>query len=85
MPPRTRRRIGRPPVGPKGQKRSEMRHQVTARISDSDYLLLRALGAALNTSQADVVTRGLAALYESLSPDARQIVRSLVRRGHETD
>jgi len=57
-----------------------MRHQVTARISDTDHRLLSALGAVLNTSQADVLARGLGVLYDNLPTASRQIVRALLRR-----
>jgi hypothetical protein len=56
-----------------------MRHQVTARISEADYQLLRALSAALQVSHVDVVTRGLAALRSTLSPAEQKIVRTLMR------
>ena len=60
-----------------------MRHQVTARIADADYALLRALAAALQTSQADVIAQGLAALKATLTPEARKLVQLLERRGAE--
>ena len=56
-----------------------MRHQVTARIPERDYRLLRALGAALQTSQADVIARALAALAASLPADTRKVVEVLKR------
>ena len=58
-----------------------MRHQVTARISASDYRLLRALSAVLHTSQADVVTRGLVALKASLPTGTQRIVNALLKNG----
>ena len=57
-----------------------MRHQLTARITDEDYALLRALAAALNTSQADVVARAMAALLENLPADVRKVVAVLQRQ-----
>ena len=75
-----KRRVGRPAAGPGGQKRTEMRHQITARVPDDAYSLLHALGAALDTSQADVVVRGLTALRETLPTDVRRIVDALQRR-----
>ena len=78
--PSRKKSPGRPPVGPGGEKRSEMRHQVTARVPEADYRLLRALSAALQTSQAEVLTRGLAALNASLAPDVRRVVKALVAR-----
>jgi hypothetical protein len=57
-----------------------MRHQVTARVPEADYRLLRALSSALQTSQAEVLTRGLMALNASLSPDVRRVVKALVTR-----
>ena len=75
-----KRRVGRPAAGPGGQKRTEMRHQVTARIPDDQYSLLRALAAALNTSQAEVIVRGLTALTQSLPADVRRVVNVLQRQ-----
>ena len=75
-----KRRVGRPAAGPGGQKRTEMRHQVTARIPDDDYALLLALAAALQTSQAEVLVRGLTALTQALPPDIRKVVTVLRRR-----
>jgi hypothetical protein len=57
-----------------------MRHQLTARISDDEYALLRALAAALHSSQADVVVRGLNALHDSLPADVRRVVQILRRQ-----
>jgi len=81
MKPDEKRRVGRPAAGPLGAKRTEMRHQVTARIADEDYALLRALAAALHTSQADVVARALTALTQTLPSDIRKVVQVL-RRQH---
>ena len=75
-----KRRVGRPAAGPSGQKRTEMRHQVTARIPDDSYALLRALAGALQISQADVVVRALAALTDTLPPDVRRVVQVLQRQ-----
>ena len=75
-----KRRVGRPAAGPEGQKRTEMRHQVTARIPDGQYALLRALSAALQISQADVVVRALTALTETLPADVRKVVQVLQRQ-----
>jgi hypothetical protein len=75
-----KRRVGRPAAGPGGQKRTEMRHQVTARIPDGPYALLRALSAALQLSQADVVVRALAALTDTLPADVRKVVQVLSRQ-----
>ena len=75
-----KRRVGRPAAGPGGQKRTEMRHQVTARIPDDEYALLLALAAALQTSQAEVLVRGLTALTQTLPPDIRKVVTVLRRR-----
>lgn len=76
-----KRRVGRPAAGPGGQKRTEMRHQVTARIPDDGYGLLLALAAALRTSQAEVLMRGLTALMRTLPPDIRKVVKVLQRQG----
>jgi len=75
-----KRRVGRPAAGPGGQTRTEMRHQVTARIPDGPYALLRALSAALQLSQADVVVRALAALTDTLPADVRKVVQVLSRQ-----
>ena len=56
-----------------------MRHQVTARVPDDTYALLRALAAALHTSQADVIVRALDALTRTLPPDIRKVVDVLQR------
>ncbi len=69
---------GRPPVGPGGEKRTEMR-QMTARIPDADYRLLRALAAVLHTSQAGVVSRALAALKATLPPHVQKVVQLLAK------
>jgi hypothetical protein len=58
-----------------------MRHQVTARIPDDQYALLRALTAVLHTSQAEVLVRGLTALTESLPREVRKVVSALQRHG----
>jgi hypothetical protein len=73
------RKVGRPPAGEGGEKRTAMRHQVTARISVADYRLLRALSAVLHTSQADVVTRGLGALKATLPLATQRIVNALLK------
>ena len=78
-----KRRVGRPAAGPGGQKRTDMRHQVTARIPDDDYALLLALAAALQTSQADVLVRGLTELMHSLPTDIRKVVSVLRRRDRQ--
>ena len=75
-----KRRVGRPAAGPGGEKRTEMRHQVTARIPDDTYALLRALAAALHTSQAEVVVQALHALQQTLPPDVRRVVTALQRQ-----
>ena len=49
-------------------------------MSDADYALLRALAAALQTSQADVITRALAVLADTLPADARKVLRLLLRQ-----
>lgn len=56
---------------------------MTARVADDDYALLRALAAALNTSQADVVVRGMAALLDTLPSDVRKVV-AMLRRQHDS-
>jgi hypothetical protein len=57
-----------------------MRHQVTARIPDDDYARLLALAAALHTSQAEVLVRGLRALAQTLPADIRKVVNVLQRQ-----
>jgi hypothetical protein len=80
MTKQAKRRVGRPAAGPGGQKRTEMRHQVTARIPDGSYALLRALSAAMQISQADVVVRALTALTDTLPADVRKVVQVLQRQ-----
>ena len=76
----TRTRRGRPPVGPAGQKRSEMR-QITARLPEPDHRRLRALASALQLPQSEVVARALQALEQTLPPDLRSIARQLAKTG----
>ena len=56
-----------------------MRHQITARVPELDFRLLQALAAVLNTSQADVVSRGLHALRDALPASTRRLVTALRR------
>ena len=79
--PHHSRRKGRPPAGPGGAKRSEMRHQIAARVTDTTFRQLRALAAVLGTSQADVLARALKALQQTLPPDQQNVVKLLTRRG----
>lgn len=58
-----------------------MRHQIAARVTESTYRQLRALAAALGTSQADVLSRALKALQQTLPPDQQKVVKLLGRRG----
>ena len=74
-------RRGRRPAGPKGESRTAMRHQISARVSDETYAQLKALGAVLQLSQADVITQGFAALERSLPPAEQKLVALLRRRG----
>ena len=73
------RRRGRPPAGPQGQRRVSMR-QISARLPDYAHAQLKALSAVLGVSQADVITRALAALDASLPEPQRHAV-ALRRRG----
>ena len=73
------RRRGRPPAGPQGQRRVSMR-QISARLPDDAHAQLKALSAVLGVSQADVITRALAALDASLPEPQRRAV-ALRRRG----
>jgi len=68
---------GRPAAGPGGEKRSEMRRQIAARVPDATYAQLRALTAVLDTSQAEVLARALGALEATLSPPQRNALRLL--------
>ena len=74
------RRKGRPPAGPGGAKRSELPHQIGARVAEPTYRQLRALTAVLGTSQADVLARALHALQQTLTPDQQSLVKMLTRR-----
>ena len=58
-----------------------MRHQISARISDETYAHLKALAAVLQVSQAEVITRGFAALERSLAPTEQKLVALLRKRG----
>ena len=73
------RRRGRPPAGPQGQRRVSMR-QISARLPDDAHAQLKALSAVLGVSQADVITRALAALDASL-PEPQRLAVALRRRG----
>ena len=57
-----------------------MRHQISARLSDETYAQLKALSAALQVSQAEVITRGFDALERSLRPSEQQLVALLKKR-----
>ena len=58
-----------------------MRHQISARLSDDTYAHLKALAAVLQVSQAEVITRGFAALERSLPPAEQRLVGLLRKRG----
>ncbi len=72
-------RRGRPPAGPGGQKRSEMRHQIAARVPADTYWALRALSTVLALSQADVLSHALDALAGGLTPAQKRAVRAIAR------
>jgi predicted transcriptional regulator len=55
-----------------------MPRQIAARVPDESHRRLKALAVVLNTSQADVLTRALSALEQTLLPRQRRIVRMLV-------
>jgi hypothetical protein len=57
-----------------------MRHQISARVSEETYSQLKALSAALQVSQADVIARGFDALEHSLPPAERRLVALLRKR-----
>lgn len=57
-----------------------MRHQISARLSATTYGQLRALGAVLQISQAEVITRAFDALEQSLSEPERRLVTMLRTR-----
>jgi hypothetical protein len=57
-----------------------MRHQISARVSDETYAQLKALGAVLRASQADVIARGFDALERSLDPTEQRLVTLLKQR-----
>lgn len=58
-----------------------MRRQISARLSDDTYAHLKALAAVLQVSQADVITRGFAALERSLPAAEQKLVALLRARG----
>jgi len=57
-----------------------MRHQISARLSATTYGQLRALGAVLQISQADVIARAFDALEQSLSESERRLVAMMRKR-----
>lgn len=57
-----------------------MRHQISARLADDTYAQLKALAAALQISQADVIARGFDALERSLDPPTQRLVALLRKR-----
>jgi len=70
---------GRPPAGPKGQARASMR-QISARLPDETCAQLKALSVVLETSQADVIARAIAALEQALSETDQRLVTLLRKR-----
>jgi hypothetical protein len=78
--PSNTRRKGRPPAGPDGAKRSELRHQIGARVAEETFHQLRALAAVLGTSQAEVIARALDALQGTLPPDQQRVTKLLAKR-----
>ena len=58
-----------------------MRRQVSARLDDDTYLLLRALASLLGTSQADVLTQAIHHYARAQAPEDRKILRGLTKRG----
>jgi hypothetical protein len=75
---------GRPAAGPRGEKRSEMRHQIAARVPSPTYHSLRALSSILDTSQADVLTRALDALAATLTPAQKRAFRAVTQARRES-
>ena len=57
-----------------------MRHQIAARVPAATHASLRVLSAILESSQAEVLTRALAALATSLSPAQARAYRLLLAR-----
>ena len=55
-----------------------MPHQIAARVPDEIHRQLKALAMVLNTSQADVLTKALSALQQTLPPAQRRVVRALI-------
>ena len=70
---------GRPPAGPKGQARASMR-QISARLPDETCAQLKALSVVLQTSQADVIARAIAALEQALSETDQRLATLLRKR-----
>jgi predicted DNA-binding protein len=73
------KRRGRPPAGPKGQARVTMR-QISARLPDETCAQLKALSVVLQTSQADVIARAIAALEQALSETDQRLATLLRKR-----
>jgi hypothetical protein len=70
---------GRPPAGPKGQARATMR-QISARLPDETCAQIKALSVVLQTSQAEVIARAIAALEQALSETDQRLATLLRKR-----
>ena len=55
--------------------------QISARVPDDTHTQLKALGIVLQTSQAEVITRAVAALEASLPESDQRLVSLLRKRG----
>jgi hypothetical protein len=66
-------------VGPKGQARATMR-QISARLPDETCAQIKALSVVLQTSQAEVIARAIAALEQALSETDQRVATILRKR-----
>jgi hypothetical protein len=57
-----------------------MRRQITARVPDDTYALLRALTALRQVSQAELLTEALEQVAAGLTSDERKALRVLQQR-----
>ena len=68
-----KKRPGRPPAGPKGEKVSKY-HQLTIRVPDETVRLLRATGSIFREPMWRVVERAVETYVEQLPPTQRRLV-----------
>jgi hypothetical protein len=61
-----------------------MRHQISARVPDDTYELLRALVSVTGEAQAEVLAKGLVALEKTLTSEQRRLVQGLMLHRKKT-